>query len=460
MDTQSPLQIDIPSPDQSLSQDSYPESPGYSTTEYEAARQPANLTESQRDKLEEDETIKLAQIMENSQKTSSSGLGSDSSSSSGLGSDSLSTIEPLTTAPLGSTYVPKTEEETNAYNDALDMYYSYKQQYQQSIDELKKKVSMDNNKSDNAEKRAEYKKKKVKCVNCGRPVGSIFATEIKPRLTKDDFRRILVAKCGDKVAPCNLDIQISTPFIEMYDDIIRSTKESVEQYKARIIKIKNDVMFGYLKEDEAIKRYTVIGGILADEVKVLETTIINRDEFTEKYRKLHDLSSAEDAFEKDVTEFSHLTKQFKITHNDQFLKESTLLYTERILVDAKNVLNSKYAYCEIEQDPDTKVCKLTQTETPLNSNQNYTGEDVYESILKFVKDDTAVKLNKTLKRPNASRISLAKNKTKTRKQKLRDDRITARSSSSSSSSSPPSSSSSLSSENSQGASSISEPASD
>jgi len=242
-------------------------------------------------------------------------------------------------------------------------------------------------------------------------------------LTDDDFRRTLIAKCGDKITPCNFDIQISLPYITSFDDDINPSIKAINLYKSRIIQIKNDVIFGYMKDDEAIKRYTFIGELLADETTVLETMISDRDIAMKEYSNQKLLIQTEDLFEKDLEEFARLTNEYIVTRDDQFLKDSAKIYVDHIMQNSKLITNTKYEYCEIERDDDTNICTLVQKQFPLNNRQNYAGEEVYETVMKFVKGDSLLKFNKTLKKSKIASATIAKNKPKTRKQKNKDARI-------------------------------------
>ena len=308
---------------------------------------------------------------------------------------------------------------TEFYN-YVTLYYDYKQQYKEANEIIKRRIMPTKS---NAERRKEYLKKKPQCINCKRHVGTIFATELRTMLTDDDFRRTLIAKCGDKTAPCNLDIQISLPYIVLFDDVISPTTESINNYKSRIIQIKNDVMFGYMTEDEAIKRYTAIGGLLADDTTVLEKTIFERDIATKEQLNQKRLTQTEDLFEKDIEEFARLTNEYRVTSDDQFLKDSAKIYVDHVIKNARLLTDLKYEYCEIEYDDDSNVFTLVQKQFPLNNNQYYSGEEVYETVMKFVKGDSLLKFNKTLKKSKMTSATIAKNKPKTRKQKTRDSRI-------------------------------------
>jgi len=329
----------------------------------------------------------------------------------------------------------KEEENRTAFYNMVSLYYNYKHQYEMIKEKMRRRISASFEKRNTDKARQAYLKKKPECVNCGRNVGTIFQTEFRTMLTDEDFRRTLVAKCGDNVSPCNLDIQISMPYMLLFDDTIEPTKESINSYKKRIIQIKNEVMFGYMKEDDAIKRYTAIGDLLADDTKLLEETLAFRDKTTKQYQRRKQLEQAEELLERDVDEFIRLTKEYNVTRSDQLLKDSTMIYVGNISKTAKTITNAKYEYNEIEYNEDSNKFTLVQKEFPLNSQQNYSGEDIYETVIKFVKGDTLNKFNKTIKKSKVASIAIAKNKPKTRKQKTRDARIKQKLSGSSSNSS-------------------------
>ena len=67
----------------------------------------------------------------------------------------------------------KTDDKKTKYLEGLDKYYELKDQYETSISNEKKKIMGIPNLSWK-EKRLKYSELRPKCINCGRPVGSIF----------------------------------------------------------------------------------------------------------------------------------------------------------------------------------------------------------------------------------------------------------------------------------------------
>ena len=89
------------------------------------------------------------------------------------------------------------------WQDGINDFYKLKRDYESAIDKEVKKL--DKGLSIH-EKRREFKKLKPKCIDCNRPVGTLFTI----KYDKDQDGRILSAICGDRVDPCNLNINIFT----------------------------------------------------------------------------------------------------------------------------------------------------------------------------------------------------------------------------------------------------------
>ena len=93
--------------------------------------------------------------------------------------------------------------------------------------------------------------KNLKCVNCNRNVKTIFLTTYN----EENKSRVLSAKCGDAENPCNLNIEIVLNPVELLDNMVNREKETLSAHQLQIIKTKNDLLFGYITQDEAILIY-------------------------------------------------------------------------------------------------------------------------------------------------------------------------------------------------------------
>ena len=128
--------------------------------------------------------------------------------------------------------------------DALEIYYKLKSNYEAKLHKSKNKIIKNTNLS--TKEKQEYIKKIIpKCINCKRPVGSIFTNE----------NRTLRAICGDTVNPCNLHIELYKSEIIQITDMTTVLKETLEEFKENIIRTKLDLIFSYEDESTAIPNF-------------------------------------------------------------------------------------------------------------------------------------------------------------------------------------------------------------
>ena len=117
--------------------------------------------------------------------------------------------------------------------DAINEFYRLKDKYETEYNEKYVKPIVKSNKP-NKFKRIDYSRlPKHECINCKRNVGTIFSI-------KQDFEedvRKFIAKCGDLIEPCPLDIQINYSIRDqMYNSMINGSK-GIEDLKLAIIKL-------------------------------------------------------------------------------------------------------------------------------------------------------------------------------------------------------------------------------
>ena len=155
--------------------------------------------------------------------------------------------------------------EIHEINRAVNKYYTLKMKYESKINALKRKINEDVLKS-KREKREEFLRQKITCVNCGRPVKSIFKTTYN----SDTNSRNLIAKCGDVLNPCGLDIKINVGYSEMLPDLINEQEKNLSVLKNEIIKEKNNTLFGYTTNDQAISNFKKMKEEVSEFTEALE----------------------------------------------------------------------------------------------------------------------------------------------------------------------------------------------
>ena len=108
------------------------------------------------------------------------------------------------------------------FKDALNTYYSLKNQYENNFNKDKNKIKNTPGLSWR-EKRLEFQKLKKKCINCKRPVGTKFQTITEENLDE----RHLIAVCGDRANPCPLNIDLNIGYtVDILDVCLLYTSPS------------------------------------------------------------------------------------------------------------------------------------------------------------------------------------------------------------------------------------------
>jgi hypothetical protein len=247
----------------------------------------------------------------------------------------------------------KTDDKTK-YLEAIDKYYEMKDQYETNINNEKKKIISIPNLSWK-EKRLKYGELRPKCINCGRPVGSVFTCK-----GNDEFERILSAVCGDKENPCPFNIKINLAETNDLRDLIKEEEETLVEYKKSIILDKNDFLFGYISSQLAVVKFEEI------KEKVITATE-NTQYFLTLFNVTTDSSNKKEALTKNQTEIytnieniKKMMSEYEKTQNKQFVIDAVDVYVNDMTPRLKKLMNIKYAksYVDYEDDGTYKLIQL------------------------------------------------------------------------------------------------------
>uniref|UniRef100_A0A6C0BB22 Uncharacterized protein n=1 Tax=viral metagenome TaxID=1070528 RepID=A0A6C0BB22_9ZZZZ len=241
------------------------------------------------------------------------------------------------------------------FKDALNTYYSLKQQYEEEFSKQKTKIIKKRDLSWN-EKRAEFLKLKQKCINCKRPVGTIFST----KKVSAEFDRHLIAICGDRTDPCPLNIDLNVGFMINILDSIHTDEKDIENYKKDIINKKNDLLFGYISSEEAVNQF--------DEIKENISAIISTYEYTVKLylntvdnkEKKAELKKIQTELFLQISNFKKIVDNYEKSEDTQFMTDAIELYIQVILPNAHKIRDLTYEYSAVEYNEDDNMYYLIQ----------------------------------------------------------------------------------------------------
>ena len=149
----------------------------------------------------------------------------------------------------------------------INEYYRLKSKYDNDNDKNKKKI-LNNKMLGMKEKKAEFKQLKPKCVNCGRPGGTTFASVISKDNSGAKFRE-LRAFCK-ATEPCGLNINIAVGNFENINDILKMIDGEIYTAKNEIITDKNKLLFGLITTEKALENFDLQKATIKDYTDLLE----------------------------------------------------------------------------------------------------------------------------------------------------------------------------------------------
>jgi hypothetical protein len=221
------------------------------------------------------------------------------------------------------------------------------------MDKLKKRI-MENKTLSWKEKHKEFRKIKPKCINCNRPVGTIFDI----RFQKDIDSRIAKAMCGDRTNPCALNIELNLGKITNIEDQLHDSETEIREIRREIIKDKNDLLFGYVSAPDAIAKFDKIKEKMVDANTSYEiflniyVSIVDNKPVKEKINKLLLETYA------DIQSTHELVNKYEREQNVDFINDLVTMYITQLtpkLVELRHLL---YPYTAVEKYDNT--CVLIQ----------------------------------------------------------------------------------------------------
>jgi len=241
---------------------------------------------------------------------------------------------------------------------ALNTYYSIKSEYEDNVYKLKKKI-MDNKTLSRKEKHNEFRKMKPKCINCNRPVKTIFDIRYQP----DMEARIAKAMCGDRTNPCPLNIELNLGSIINIEDDLHDSENKIREIRSEIIKDKNDLLFGYISAPDAIAKFDKIKENMADANSSYEIvldmymSIVNNKQTKERVDKL-----LLDTFA-DIKSIHEFVDKYEREPNLDFINDLVTMYITQLLPKLRELKQLMYPYYAVEKRDNE--CILIQKKIPI-----------------------------------------------------------------------------------------------
>jgi hypothetical protein len=216
-----------------------------------------------------------------------------------------------------------------------------------------------------------------KCVNCKRPVGTVFKTR------EDRF----FAYCGDTKSPCALKIEIFKGKFESDDEFADFTQKSLLETKEKIICQKMDVLFNYSSEEETVVKfkdliedYNLLSVLHKSDLDMREDKRFNlhkRELIKGKIKTIAEIKGKMNVF----------MDEYAASDNRDALHSAMDIYIREYMPEINNLRMLKYSVMEMVipasiQDPATKVRMLNQSSASVRQLETFHGE--IPKVIKYV----------------------------------------------------------------------------
>jgi hypothetical protein len=237
------------------------------------------------------------------------------------------------------------EKEKMVFQEALDTYYKLKNDYQENVKKIKTQIIKEKGESWK-EKRRKYASAHAKCINCERPVGSVFETKVV------EGTRQLIARCGDKTDPCPLSILLELGVYERLDESLIGYKNDIEDFKRQIILEKNNVIFQYTTAEGAVKVFEDLKKKIEEYTSFYEqlNTMYQESVFPED--RVAALNDLEKRFYANIQGYKEMVEKFEKTKNVQFVRDAVEMYVNDIHAVWLKICENKYSFMDVEPEND------------------------------------------------------------------------------------------------------------
>ena len=277
-------------------------------------------------------------------------------------------------------------DEKKSFIETLKVFLNLKTYYENTLYEKRKEVyeSKKTMKGKNTARKLAQQVKPL-CINCKRPVGTIFSVK------KGEYTAI----CGDANAQtkCNLNVKLLRGDFSSHDSLLYLFHEEMEELKEKIISRKLDTLFNYVDENRAVSKFK----------KELEDYNFTSGMFKQLYEKnieLHNdpmrkelIIKKENDVYKLMETINKLLEEYEKQGNREILRNAVEIQVKELIPEMENLRRLKYELIEMDNQTvnaggfgksiiDVK-CNLIQRYVNLSKHDFTFGEE--PSVVKFIR---------------------------------------------------------------------------
>ena len=253
------------------------------------------------------------------------------------------------------------EEERAKINDAIHGYYSLKEKYNSALEKRRQRLINDpviNWKSLSAQQKAKRLAQHVKplCIVCKQEGGSIF--------TETDGK--LKAICGNISQPCGFHIEVTRGKYISLETLMNESLEEVRATKDEIIRMKLDLLFQFINEDELLAQFDAVQHKLQEQMKMYSEFRTYYLSVTDNEDRRKDTETHTRVIAEKIALIKEYMTEFRESEwkNRSIIDDILVLYQQDIEPAFMKLRETKYVYSQVETAENAEGSLVRSEEHP------------------------------------------------------------------------------------------------
>lgn len=282
------------------------------------------------------------------------------------------------------------EEDRVKINEAIHGYYSMKDKYNSALEKRRQRLINDpviNWKSlSSVQKAKRLAMIKPACIVCKQDGGSIF--------TETDGK--LKAICGNISQPCGFHIEVSRGKYASLETLMNESLDEVRATKDEIIRMKLDLLFRFISEDELLEKFDAVQHKLQEQLKMYAEFRSYYLSVTDNDDIRQDSATHTRVISEKVARIKEYMTEFRDSEwkNRSIIDDILVLYQQDIEPAYLKLRETKYVYSQIEttENADGALVQMYNDREFNLSQKRYSYHELYMPVImpKWIADTRVV----------------------------------------------------------------------
>ena len=282
------------------------------------------------------------------------------------------------------------EEDRVKISDAIHGYYSMKEKYNSALEKRRQRLINDpviNWKSLSAQQKAKRLAMiKPACIICKQDGGSIF--------TENDGK--LKAICGNISQPCGFHIEVTRGKYASLETLMTESLDEVRATKDEIIRMKLDLLFRFISEDELLEKFDAVQHKLQEQLKMYTEFRSYYLSVTDNDDNRQDTETHTRVISEKVALIKEYMTEFRESEwkNRSIIDDILVLYQQDIEPAYLKLRETKYVYSQVEttENADGALVQMYNDREFNLSQKRYSYHELYMPVImpKWIADNRVV----------------------------------------------------------------------